>query len=114
VAGGEVQGFAVASDQVNCWSPKMRYWAIIAAWTLLGAAALFQPASPSQAQSATPTDKPSPTLSDPPELRAPQTSAEAGFTVHQAPASGDAQQIIPLAPRVDNVVGSQPVDNPSK
>jgi hypothetical protein len=92
----------------------MRFWVIILAWTVLGAAALFQPESPSQAQSATPTDKPSRTLSDSPDLRTPQTNVEARFTVHQAPSSGDPQQIIPLAPRVDNVVGNQPVDNSSK
>jgi len=92
----------------------MRFWTIILAGTVLVAAALFQPASSSRAQSAAPVDQPSRTPSGPPSLRAPQANAEAGFTVHEAPAVGDPQEIIPLAPRVDNVVGNQPVDSQSK
>jgi len=92
----------------------MRFWAIILAGTVLGAAVLIQTASHSRAQSAAPVDQPSQTPSGPPDLRAPQANAEAAFTVNQAPSVGDAQQIIPLAPRVDNVVGNQPVDNQSK
>jgi hypothetical protein len=92
----------------------MRSWVIILAGTLLAAAALSQPASHSQAQSATPTDQPMRTPTDSPVARAPQTNAEAGFSVHQAPSSGNAQEIIPVAPRTDNLVGSQPVNDPSK
>jgi hypothetical protein len=92
----------------------MRFWAIILAGTALGGAALFLPASHSRAQIAAPTDQPLRAPSNAPDVRVPQTNAEAGFTVRQAPSGSDAQEIIPLAPRVDNAAGNQPVDNQSR
>src|SRR5947209_9017490 len=76
---------------------------------------LFEPASQAQVQSAMPAQdlrQASPDLLGAPAL---QMQAESGFSVQQSTLwAGGSNEIVTLAPRLDNAVNDQPVESPTQ
>ena len=88
-----------------------RVFAILAC---AGSTALFEPASHAQVQSAMPMQGPPQASSEELPVTAPQVQGESSFSVQQTPLwAGGSNEIVTLAPRLDNAVNDQPVESPT-
>ena len=89
----------------------MRSWIMLCT---VFAIASCQGATVAQAQTDSATGQPSQTPSAAPDASAPASNAEGAFVVQQAFSGGGVQEIVPVAPRVDNPIANPPVDNPRR